>query len=104
MYYMLFFLVSKTQRDLAIVFIDVKDDEVFAFVKSKDFLWVNTFTATQLTDVNKCFNGNLLYHGCIPMKENGDFDEIKFNGIIYSGKRMLDYIEDAVKKHLEEKK
>ena len=52
----------------------------------------------------KCCNSNLLYHGCIPMKENGDFDEIKFNGIIYSGKRMLDYIEDAVKKHLEEKK
>lgn len=45
----------------------------------------------------KCCNSNLLYHGCIPMKENGDFDEIKFNGIIYSGKRMLDYIEDAVK-------
>lgn len=45
----------------------------------------------------KCCNSNLLYHGCIPMKENGDFDEMNINGIIYSGKRMLDYIEDAVK-------
>lgn len=45
----------------------------------------------------KCCNGNLLYHGCIPMKENGEFDEMSINGIIYSGKRMLDFIEDGVK-------
>lgn len=45
----------------------------------------------------KCCNSNLLYHGCIPMKENGEFDEININGIYYSGKRMLDFIEDAVK-------
>ena len=45
----------------------------------------------------KCCNSNLLYHGCIPMKENGEFDEINIKGIIYSGKRMLDYIDDAVK-------
>ena len=31
------------------------------------------------------------------MKENGEFDELSINGIVYSGKRMLDYIEDAVK-------
>ena len=42
-------------------------------------------------------NGNLLYHGCIPMKEDGTFEELKLKGIIYSGKRLLDYIEDAVK-------
>lgn len=45
----------------------------------------------------KCCNSNLLYHGCIPMKENGEFDEMNINGIFYSGKRMLDFIEDAVK-------
>ena len=45
----------------------------------------------------KCCNSNLLYHGCIPMKENGEFDEMSINGIIYSGKRMFDFIEDAVK-------
>lgn len=42
-------------------------------------------------------NSNILYHGCIPMKENGEFDELKINGIIYSGKRLLAYIEDIVK-------
>lgn len=45
----------------------------------------------------KCCNSNLLYHGCIPMKENGEFDELNMHGIRYSGKRLLDYIEDAVK-------
>lgn len=45
----------------------------------------------------KCCNSNLLYHGCIPMKESGEFDEMNINGIFYSGKRMLDFIEDAVK-------
>lgn len=42
-------------------------------------------------------NSNLLYHGCIPMKENGEFEEMKIDGIVYSGKRLLDYIEDVVK-------
>lgn len=45
----------------------------------------------------KCCNSNLLYHGCIPMKENGEFDGLSIDGIIYTGKRMLDFIEDAVK-------
>ena len=45
----------------------------------------------------KCCNSNVLYHGCIPMKEDGEFDELKINGIIYSGKRLLKYIEDIVK-------
>ena len=45
----------------------------------------------------KCCNSNVLYHGCIPMKENGEFDALKIHGIVYSGKRLLDYIEDMVK-------
>lgn len=45
----------------------------------------------------KCCNSNVLYHGCIPMKENGEFDTLKINGIVYSGKRLLNYIEDIVK-------
>ncbi len=45
----------------------------------------------------KICNSNLLYHGCIPMKENGEFEELSLNGIVYSGRRLLDYIEDVVK-------
>lgn len=45
----------------------------------------------------KCYNSNVLYHGCIPMDENGEFECLNLNGLLYSGKRLLDYIEDVVK-------
>ncbi len=42
----------------------------------------------------KVYNGNLLYHGCVPMDENGDFTEVDFFGEAISGKA---YIEKAEK-------
>lgn len=44
----------------------------------------------------KCYNSNLLYHGCIPMKENGSFDELVAEGIAYSGKALMDYVDRKV--------
>lgn len=44
----------------------------------------------------KSINGNLLYHGCIPMKENGDFESISFGNKNYSGKKLLDYLNERV--------
>jgi len=40
----------------------------------------------------KIFNGNLLFHGCIPMDEKGNFRSYTFTEGSYSGKAMLDYI------------
>lgn len=40
-----------------------------------------------------CYNGNLLYHGCIPLDSNGDFSVVSHNGKNYSGKAYLDYCE-----------
>lgn len=40
----------------------------------------------------KSVNGNLLFHGCIPMKENGEFDIIELDNERLSGKSYLDYI------------
>ena len=51
----------------------------------------------------KCFNSNLLFHGCIPMEENGDFSEIEIYGKKLSGKAYLDYIESLVIKSYVEK-
>ena len=51
----------------------------------------------------KCFNSNLLFHGCIPMEENGDFSEIEVYGKKLSGKAYLDYIESLVIKSYVEK-
>lgn len=40
----------------------------------------------------KIHNGNLLYHGCIPMNEDGSFTEMEFAGQKYAGKELMDYI------------
>ncbi len=45
-----------------------------------------------------CYNGNLLYHGCIPLDENGEFSEICIDGKKYSGKRYMDYCEKRLRK------
>ena len=44
--------------------------------------------------IYKKFNSNLLFHGCIPMKENGDFDTVEIAGRALKGKDLLDYIEN----------
>ena len=41
--------------------------------------------------IYKCYNSNLLYHGCIPMNENGTFAEVKVGNAIYSGQSLMDY-------------
>jgi len=51
----------------------------------------------------KCFNSNLLFHGCIPMDDNGEFSEIDIYGHKLSGKSYLDYIESLVNKAYIEK-
>ena len=48
----------------------------------------------------RCENGNLLYHGSIPMNEDGSFREVRLpfadGGGIYHGKELLDRIGKAV--------
>lgn len=44
----------------------------------------------------KVYNGNLLFHGCIPMDENGDLQSIKIGNNSYNGKELLDKIDSMV--------
>ncbi len=44
------------------------------------------------------FNSNLLFHGCIPMKQNGNFDKVEILGKKLKGKELLDYIENIAHK------
>lgn len=44
----------------------------------------------------KVCNSNLLFHGCIPMDNNGDFQSIAINGTQYSGKALLDKIDTLI--------
>ena len=39
----------------------------------------------------KICNGNLLYHGAVPMTEDGTFASIRFEGVARSGKQLFDY-------------
>jgi fructose-1,6-bisphosphatase-3 len=42
-------------------------------------------------------NSNLLYHGCIPMTEDGKFDSISIGGKRLSGKKYLEYLDGIVR-------
>ncbi len=41
----------------------------------------------------KIYNGNLLYHGCVPMNSDGSFTKVNINGKEYSGKALYDILE-----------
>lgn len=46
----------------------------------------------------KTYNGNLLYHGCVPMNEDGTFAKVNIYGKEYSGKALFDVLESYVRK------
>jgi fructose-1,6-bisphosphatase-3 len=39
------------------------------------------------------YNGNLLYHGCIPMNEDGSFMAFEVDGQAYQGRAFLDHLD-----------
>ncbi len=39
----------------------------------------------------RCYNGNLLFHGAVPMTSTGDFKSFTYDGQEYSGKALFDY-------------
>ncbi len=46
----------------------------------------------------KTINRNLLYHGCIPMNQDGSFQSMTLNGKEYRGKALLDVLDSIVRK------
>ncbi len=42
-------------------------------------------------------NNNLLFHGCVPMKEDGGFLSEEFEGRCYSGRSLMQYDEDMAR-------
>lgn len=44
----------------------------------------------------KTCNNNLLFHGCIPMDENGELQSVNIRGQKYSGKSLLDKLGELV--------
>lgn len=46
----------------------------------------------------KVYNGNLLYHGCVPLDADGSFSEVEVYGKKYRGKALYDVLESYVRK------
>ena len=46
----------------------------------------------------KVYNGNLLYHGCVPMNEDGSFTSVEIYGKHYAGKELYDVLENYARK------
>jgi len=44
------------------------------------------------------YNGNLLFHGCVPIDENGDFQYVELNEQKLKGKELFDYLDKEVRK------
>lgn len=44
------------------------------------------------------FNQNVLFHGCIPMLENGEFEQVEILGKKCKGKELMDHIENVAHK------
>lgn len=42
-------------------------------------------------------NNNLMYHGCVPMTENGEFEQVNFGGESYSGRKYFDFINSCIR-------
>lgn len=47
--------------------------------------------------IYKCYNNNLLFHGCIPMEEDGDFSEVVTTDGVVAGKEWFDYADRIVR-------
>lgn len=48
----------------------------------------------------KTYNGNLLFHGCVPLNEDGSFKEMQIYGSTCSGKALFDEFEGYCRKAL----
>ncbi|MFP4371614.1 MAG: fructose-1,6-bisphosphatase [Halanaerobium sp.] len=46
----------------------------------------------------KIYNGNLLFHGCVPLDEEGEFSVVEIEGEEYSGKKLMDFFDDVIRR------
>ena len=46
----------------------------------------------------KVYNDNLLYHGCVPLNEDGSLKEVEVYGKLYKGRELYDTLDSYVRK------
>lgn len=76
---------------------DVVDRLTTAFVNCERLQKHVRFLYTK-GSLYKAYNGNLLYHGCVPFNENGTFKKVEVYGKKYSGRELYDVLEHYARK------
>ena len=76
---------------------EVVDRLVFAFVNCEKLQKHMQFLLKK-GSMYKIYNRNLLYHGCIPLNEDGSFKEVSVYGKTYKGKSLYDVLDSYVRK------
>lgn len=75
---------------------EVVDKLVQAFLHS-DKLQKHIDFLLKQGSLYKIYNGNLLYHGCMPMNEDGTFKSVTIGTYEYEGKELFDILEKCVR-------
>lgn len=76
---------------------DVVDRLVTAFINCEKLQKHIRFLFTK-GSLYKVYNGNLLYHGCVPFNEDGSFKKVRVFDKEYSGKELYDVLEHYARK------
>ena len=76
---------------------DVVDRLVTAFINCEKLQKHIRFLFTK-GSLYKVYNGNLLYHGCVPFNEDGSFKKVRVFDQEYSGKELYDVLEHYARK------
>ena len=75
----------------------VMDRLIFAFRNSEKLQKHVKFLYTK-GNMYTVYNGNLLYHGCVPLNEDGSFKKVMVFGKEYAGKELYDVLEEYARK------
>ncbi len=76
---------------------DVLDKLIFAF-RNSEKLQAHVDFLLKKGSLYRIYNGNLLYHGCMPMNEDGTLKEVQVDGKKYKGKALYDILEHNVRR------
>jgi len=77
--------------------LEVMDKLRFSFLKSEKLQRHIKFLFAK-GNMYQTYNSNLLFHGCIPMSDNGDFETIKIGNKQFSGKAMCDVFDKMARR------
>lgn len=76
---------------------DIMDRLVRAFQNCEKLQQHMRFLLTK-GSLYKIYNNNLLYHGCVPLNEDGSLKEVNIRGTICHGKALYDLLETYIRK------